>query len=68
MPIISKKNRREVFAKLGELLSEDTSQEILTDSIPVLTEDKITSPTTETQVNQINNNQQNDSDTLDELK
>ncbi|MES5405237.1 hypothetical protein ABVL58_10195 [Streptococcus infantarius] len=68
MPIISKKNRREVFAKLGELLSEDTSQEILTDSIPVLTEAKITSPTTETQVNQINNNQQNDSDTLDELK
>lgn len=68
MPIISKKNRREVFAKLGELLSEDTTQEILTDSTPVLTEAKITSPTTETQVNQINNNQQNDSDTLDELK
>lgn len=68
MPIISKKNRREVFAKLGELLSEDTTQEILTDRIPVLTEAKITSPTTETQVNQINNNQQNDSDTLDELK
>ena len=68
MALTSKKNRREVFAKLGELFSEDTTQAILTDSSSVLTEAKITSPTNETQVNQLNHDRRNDSDTLDELK
>lgn len=72
MSLISRKKKRytarELLAKTGEVLIEGTTQETLTKSSSVLTEAKRTNIINETQMSQLKTEQQNDFDTLDELK